>query len=77
MVVSLEPGSPASNAGVAEGDVIVELDGKQVTSIDDLQRLLTDERVGVPVPLIVIRRTERLELRVSPQESRPFEERGR
>ena len=70
MVVSAEAGSPADRAGVAEGDVIVELDGKPVRSIDDLQRLLTEEHVGVAVPLVVIRKTEKLELRVTPGEGR-------
>jgi len=71
LVVSIEPGSPAARAGVVEGDVIVELDGKTIRSIDDLQRQLSDERVGVPVPLVIIRRTEKLEMQVTPAESKP------
>jgi len=71
LVVSIEPGSPAAQAGVLDGDVIVELDGKPIRSIDDLQRQLSDERVGVPVPLVIIRRTEKLEMQVTPAESRP------
>ena len=49
--------------------MIVELDGKAVTSIDDLQRLLTDERVGVEVSMVVIRRTQKLDLRITPMET--------
>ena len=71
LVVSIEPGSPAAQAGVVDGDVIVELDGKPIRSIDDLQRHLSDERVGVPVPLVIIRRTEKLEMQVTPAESKP------
>ena len=71
MVLTIEPDSPAQQAGLQQHDVIVELHGQPVRSIDDLQRLLTDERVGVSVPMVVIRRTERLTLDVTPAESRP------
>jgi S1-C subfamily serine protease len=71
MVLTIEPDSPAQRAGLQQHDVIVELHGRPVRNIDDLQRLLTDERVGVSVPMIVIRRTERLTLEVTPAESRP------
>ena len=70
LVTNLEPDSPAERAGVREGDVIVELDGRPIASIDDLLRLMTDERVGVTIPLTLIRRTERLKLDVTPGESR-------
>jgi S1-C subfamily serine protease len=53
-----------------EGDVIVEAGGKPVRHIDDLHKLLTDERVGVSIPLTVIRRTEKLTLEVVPAEAR-------
>jgi len=68
IVISVEPGSPADRAGVRDRDVIVELDGEAVSSIDDLQRLLTDERVGRPIDVAVVRRTERLVLRPVPLE---------
>jgi len=68
IVISVEPGSPADRAGVRDRDVVVELDGEAVSSIDDLQRLLTGERVGRPVDLAVVRRTERLVLHPVPTE---------
>ena len=71
LVVTIESGSPAATAGVLDGDILLELDGRPIASIDDLQRQLTDERVGVPVPLFVLRGTEKLELKVTPAESRP------
>lgn len=71
LVVGLEENSPAAKAGLREGDVIVELDGKPIRHIDDLQRLLTDERVGVDIPLVALRHTEILRLDVTPLESTP------
>jgi S1-C subfamily serine protease len=73
MVLTIEPGSPAEKAGLKEHDVIVDLHGQPIRTIDDLQRLLTQERVGVTVPMTVIRMTEKLTLDVTPAESKPAE----
>ena len=70
LVVAIEPNSPARRAGLQEGDVIVAFDGQAVTGIDDLHRLLTEARVGVRVPLTIIRRLERMTLEVVPEESK-------
>jgi S1-C subfamily serine protease len=69
-VMSIEPGSPADRAGLATGDVIVELDGKPVGAIDALHRLLTAERVGYPCPITVLRLTAKRTLEITPSERR-------
>ena len=68
LIVSIEPDSPARRAGAVEGDLIIGFDGRPVAGIDDLHKLLTEERVGRGATLDVIRRTERLTLRVVPEE---------
>jgi S1-C subfamily serine protease len=68
-VASVEPASPAAKAGLREGDVIVAYAGTAVTAVDDLQRVLTDERVGVAAPLTILRDWQRRELTVTPVES--------
>ena len=70
VVISVEEGGPAERAGLREGDVIVALDGKPVAGVDDLQRLLTDTRVGVSSSLTIVRYTEKLEIKVVPEEAR-------
>ena len=70
VVAAVTDGSPAERAGLREGDVIIALDGKPVAGVDDLHRLLTDARVGISSTLTVLRRTEKLELRVVPEEAR-------
>jgi len=70
VVISVENSSPAERAGLRETDVIVALDGKPVAGVDDLHRLLTDARVGVSSTLTVLRHTEKLELKVVPEEAR-------
>jgi S1-C subfamily serine protease len=70
LVLSVEENSPAKRAGLRDGDVIVALDGKPVAGVDDLHRLLTDVRVGVSSSLTVVRHTEKLELKVVPEEAK-------
>jgi S1-C subfamily serine protease len=69
LVLAVERTSPAERAGIAEGDVIIRFAGNPVTCVDDLHRLLTAERAGVPTAVSVLRRTELLELKVHPAES--------
>jgi S1-C subfamily serine protease len=68
LVVAVEPGGPADRAGLEEGDVIVGFDGCPVAGIDDLHRLLTEERVGIWTRLTVLRGPERLTLDIIPRE---------
>jgi S1-C subfamily serine protease len=68
LVVSLEPDSPARRAGVSEGDLIIGFAGRPVAGIDDLHKLLTEERVGQGASLELIRQAERLTLQVVPEE---------
>jgi S1-C subfamily serine protease len=70
LVLSVEENSPAKRAGLRDGDVIVALEGKPVAGVDDLHRLLTDVRMGVSCNLTVLRHTEKLELKVVPEEAK-------
>jgi S1-C subfamily serine protease len=69
MVVSYDRDSPAQKAGILEGDIIIGFDGYPIAGIDDLHKLLTEERIGRRSSLVVIRRNERLTLEVVPGES--------
>jgi S1-C subfamily serine protease len=69
LVVTVEPASPASRAGLQEGDIIVEMEDQAINGIDDLHRLLTDARIGVASLLTVLRRGRKLVLKVVPEES--------
>ena len=71
LVVSVEDRSPAQKAGLSEGDIIIGFDGHPIAGIDDLHKILTEEKVGVKTPLTIIRRTEKLVLDIVPEESRP------
>ena len=69
LVLSVEENSPAKRAGLRDGDIIVALEGNPVAGVDDLHRVLTDVRVGASCGLTVLRRTEKLELKIVPEEA--------
>lgn len=46
LVVSIEADSPARRAGLEEGDIIIGFGGRPTKGIDDLHRMLTDERLS-------------------------------
>jgi serine protease Do len=54
-VVEVIEGSPAAHAGLRAEDLIVGVDGMPVRGVDDLQRLMTQERIGVSCALEVVR----------------------
>jgi S1-C subfamily serine protease len=70
LVVSFEENSPARKGGLREGDIIVGFDDQPTKGIDDLHRLLTEERIGRKSSLLIIRGTSKLRLDVVPEESR-------
>jgi S1-C subfamily serine protease len=74
MVVSTEENSPARRAGLAEGDVIIGYGEQPVARIDDLQRFLTDEEVGLSTTVTIIRRTEKMVLSIVPEEAKSKDE---
>ena len=55
LVLAVKDGSPAADAGLLVGDVLVSLDGAPLASPEDLLDLLVGDRVGRPVVLRVVR----------------------
>ena len=70
LVVGVEPESPAQRAGLREGDIIVEFNGRQLNGVDTLHKELTEDRIGSPTDLMIIRNTEKLRFLIVPVESR-------
>ncbi|HZQ18003.1 MAG TPA: trypsin-like peptidase domain-containing protein [Terriglobales bacterium] len=70
VVTGVENFSPAQKTGLREGDVIIAFNGQTIAGVDDLHRLLTDAHVGAESSVTIIRRTERVELSIVPQESK-------
>jgi S1-C subfamily serine protease len=53
IVVRVVPGSPAASAGLKQGDVIVQAEGKSVNAPEDLISTVRDRQVGSTVTLQV------------------------
>jgi S1-C subfamily serine protease len=62
--------SAAKEAGLLAGDIVIEFDGNPIRGIDDLHKLLTDERIGQTCPVTIIRGVQKLTFTVTPKETR-------
>jgi len=67
-VVEVIGDSPAARAGLRAEDLVVAVDGLPVRGVDDLQRLLGEERIGAAVVLSLVREGEPLEATLRPVE---------
>jgi S1-C subfamily serine protease len=67
-VVEVIEGSPAALAGLRAEDLIVGVDGTPVRGVDDLQRLMTGERIGTSCALEVVREGESRTVALTPRE---------
>lgn len=69
LVAGVETGGPADRAGLRDGDLIVAYDGQPVADIDDLHRLLTEDRLGVDSQITIVRGVETLTLTIASAEA--------
>jgi S1-C subfamily serine protease len=67
-VVQVVEGSPAAGAGIRQEDIIVEVGQDPVEDGGDLQRLMTGEVIGRPLPVTIFRGGEVLSVEVTPTE---------
>jgi serine protease Do len=54
-IIEVMPDSPAEQAGIRPEDLIVELAGTRVNTVEDLQRLMVADLIGAEVDLVVLR----------------------
>ncbi|WP_445636947.1 HhoA/HhoB/HtrA family serine endopeptidase [Nostoc sp. DSM 114161] len=64
-VMQVIPNSPAASGGIRRGDIIVQVDGKPITSAEQLQNLVEDSRLGQVLQVKVQRgdRTQQISVR--------------
>ncbi|WP_425569820.1 S1C family serine protease [Rhodococcus olei] len=65
-VANVKSGSPAQQAGIVEGDVIVKVADREVGSADELVVAVHGTEVGQPVPVALIRSGRQVEVQVTP-----------
>jgi S1-C subfamily serine protease len=68
LVASVEPSSPAALAGLQGGDILVRVDDEPIAGPDDLHRHLTEERIGIPLTLGIVRENGSMAVAVTPSE---------
>ena len=69
-VVEVAAGSPAERAGLRPEDLIVAVDGIATAGVDDLQRLMVADLIGVTVSVSIVRDGVARELSLVPDEMR-------
>ena len=67
-ITTLEQGSPADEAGLMTGDIVLRVDDRTVTGADDLVRVLNADVIGRTVTFDVLRRSDRRRFWVGPRE---------
>jgi serine protease Do len=73
IVRTIVPGGPAAKAGLQQRDVIVKVNGQQVTPNDTVSYLVANSPVGQRIPLEIVRDGKRATVYVT-LEDRPTEE---
>jgi len=69
-VLEVVAGSPAEQAGLRPGDLIVEVGGQRVEGAGDLQRLMVAAAIGEPLSLQLLRGGQQVSLEAVPVELR-------
>jgi S1-C subfamily serine protease len=67
-VVEVVPGSPADQAGLHPGDLVLSAGRRPVADAQSLQRLLFGDAVGVPLPVTVLRNDAMVDVIAVPAE---------
>ncbi len=71
LISSVEPGSPAAKAGLMEGDVILSLDGQDISRSIDLSARVAELRPGVTATLGVWRKGKAQDISIAVGEAKP------
>ncbi len=67
-IIEVAQRSPAERAGLRAEDLIVELDGRPIERVDQIQRQMTHEKIGRRVAIRVLRGERWLDLELVPAE---------
>lgn len=64
LVVEVYQNSPAAEAGIKPGDVIIEAAGKSIASVADMQDVLRKARAGDVLPLKIVRKGKTINIKI-------------
>ncbi|MEX6725629.1 Do family serine endopeptidase [Parapedomonas caeni] len=74
IVANVEDGTPAKQAGVRQGDVILKFDGKDVTRSRSLSAMVSETPIGSTATLDVLREGKPIKLRITIGERPGFDQ---
>jgi len=63
LIAQVVPGSPAEKAGIKVGDIIIEVNGKKIKDVRDLQFTIMKIKPGTKVTITVLRDGKKLKLK--------------
>ncbi|MDM9381964.1 HhoA/HhoB/HtrA family serine endopeptidase [Chlorogloeopsis sp. ULAP01] len=66
LLIDVVPSSPAAVAGLREGDVIQSINNQSVASIEEVQKLVENSKIGIPLQLQVQRDGQTAQVAVKP-----------
>jgi S1-C subfamily serine protease len=69
-VFEVVPDTPAYNSEIRPGDIIVALDGKKISSIDDLHKHLNEGYINRPIEITLLRAGMKMQINAIPAEWR-------
>ncbi len=69
LVVNVGRASPASKSGVSAGDIILEADKTRLQSLEDLQHVIQDKKVGENLELFIARGERQGKINITLQEA--------
>jgi S1-C subfamily serine protease len=76
LLAQIEPDSPAAQAGLLPGDVVIKLDGVDVNGVDDLIRALDRDRIDRRFEMDVLRMGRLRAVDIRPVERKPSARQG-
>jgi S1-C subfamily serine protease len=66
LLINIVPRSPASLAGLRPGDVVRSINNQPVTTIEDVQKLVENSKIGSPLQIQVERNGQTVPIAVIP-----------
>ena len=64
LVIAVQPGQPADDAGMKEGDIIVRIDDQDIEDRDELLRVVASKKPGTEAKVVVLREGKEVSLKV-------------
>lgn len=64
LVSQIQDNSPAATAGIHSGDIILSVDGKDISDSADLARLIAGHKPGTQANLLILRNGKKIDLKV-------------